>query len=112
MNKIFSPSLFAGKVNIVTGGGTGIGYGVAKAIVELGGQCVIASRSQEKIDAAVELLKPHCSDTGGITGLSVNIRDRASVKEMIEKTLEKHGRLDGLVNNGGGQFHSPGITIY
>ena len=43
MNRIFSPSLFAGKVNIVTGGGTGIGFGVARAIVELGGKCVIAS---------------------------------------------------------------------
>ena len=48
MNKIFSPSLFANRVNIVTGGGTGIGFGVARAIVELGGKCVIASRSIEK----------------------------------------------------------------
>ena len=106
MNRIFSPSLFAGKVNIVTGGGTGIGFGVARAIVELGGKCVIASRSGDKINAAVDQLKEHCTGDADVTGLTVNVRDRDSVRAMIKDTLEIHGRLDGLVNNGGGQFYS------
>ena len=106
MNRIFSPSLFAGKVNIVTGGGTGIGFGVARAIVELGGKCVIASRSGDKINAAVDQLKEHCTGDADVTGLTVNVRDRDSVRAMIADTLDIHGRIDGLVNNGGGQFYS------
>ena len=40
-----------------------------------------------------------------------NIRSRDSVKNLISNTLEEFGRLDGLVNNGGGQFHSPAENI-
>jgi len=111
MNKIFSPSLFANRVNIVTGGGTGIGFGVARAIVELGGKCVIASRSFEKIDAAVDQLKPYCTGDAEISGVQVNIKSRESVAKMVSTTLDRYGRLDGLVNNGGGQFVSPGEAI-
>ena len=84
---------------------------VISAIVELGGKCVIASRSIDKINNAVEELKPYCTGSAEISGLSVNIKSRESVSEMISATLERHGRLDGLVNNGGGQFVSPGEHI-
>ena len=77
----------------------------------MGGKCVIASRSIDKINNAVEELKPFCTGTAEISGLSVNIKSRESVSEMISATLERHGRLDGLVNNGGGQFVSPGEHI-
>ena len=64
--------------------------------MELGGKCVIASRSQDKINHAVEQLKPYCTESAEITGLSVNIKNRDSVRDMVSATLDKYGRLDGL----------------
>lgn len=43
-----------------------------------------------------------------VTGLTVDIRDRESVAALIATTLEKFGRLDGVCNNGGGQFQAKG----
>jgi len=111
MNKIFARALFKDKVTIVTGGGTGIGFGTAAGLAQLGSKVVIASRSAEKIAAAAEDLKSHCADGAEILPLQCNIRDRENVAEMMQKTLEKFGKIDGLVNNGGGQFWSPAEHI-
>ena len=108
MNRIYSQTLFKNKVNVVTGGGTGIGYGVAKGLVQLGSKVVIASRKVETINDAVKNLRPFCTDDADISGITCDIRDRDSVADMIKTTLDRHGRLDGLCNNGGGQFHSKG----
>merc|ERR1712227_454519 len=61
--------------------------------------------------AAAEDLKSHCADGAEILPLQCNIRDRENVAEMMQKTLEKFGKIDGLVNNGGGQFWSPAEHI-
>ena len=110
MNRIYSQTLFKNKVNVVTGGGTGIGFGVAKGLVQLGSKVVIASRKPQVINEAVENLRPYCTEYAEISGLTCDIRDRDSVSELIRMTLEKHGRLDGLCNNSGGQFHAKGIN--
>ena len=104
MQRLFARGLFKNKVNIVTGGGTGIGFGTAAGLAQLGSKVVIASRSKDKIDEAVERLQVHCHDGAEILGLQCNIRDRDNVSEMISTTIDKFGKLDGLVNNGGGQF--------
>jgi len=111
MQRIFAPGLFANKVAMVTGGGTGIGFGTAAGLAQLGAKVVIASRSIDKIDAAVEQLQPYCVDGAEVMGVECNIRNRDEVAEAIEKTLEKWGRLDGLVNNGGGQFYAEAENI-
>merc|ERR1712227_1052355 len=111
MNKIFAPTLFKGKVNIVTGGGTGIGFGVAKGLVQLGSKVVIASRKQEVIDEAKEKLEEFKTEDAEIVGLTVDIRDRDSLASLVSNTLETFGRLDGLCNNGGGQFQAKGQNI-
>ena len=46
-----------------------------------------------------------------VVGIPCDIRDRESVRELISGTIEKFGRLDGLCNNGGGQFHAKAHTI-
>ena len=108
-SRLFRPGLFTNKVNIVTGGGSGIGFGIAQELVQLGSKVVIASRNPERIENAVKELGNSCADGGEVVGMVTNIRDRDSVKTMVEATLEKFGQIDGLVNNGGGQFHSKGF---
>ncbi|CBY30579.1 unnamed protein product [Oikopleura dioica] len=110
-SKLFRPGYFAGKVNVVTGGGSGIGLGIAEGLVELGSKVVIASRSPERIEEATQLLSSKCQDGAEVLGLQCNIRSRESVKQMISDTISHFGRVDGLVNNGGGQFHSPAENI-
>jgi len=100
-----------GKVNIVTGGGTGIGFGVAAGLAELGSKVVIASRSKDKIEEAAERLGEFCASGGEIAAIECNIRDREQVAQMVSQTIDKFGRLDGLVNNGGGQFWAPAENI-
>merc|ERR1712130_25929 len=109
-HRLFRPGLFAGKCNLVTGGGSGIGLGIAESLARLGSDVVIASRNPERIEQAVEHLRPLC-DGGRVHGITCNIRDRESVSRMISDTLTEFGRLDGLVNNGGGQFHSAAENI-
>lgn len=80
-------------------------------MAQLGSKVVIASRSKETITAAADRLAPYCCDGGEILPIQCNIRDRANVEAMMSQTIEHFGRLDGLVNNGGGQFWSPAENI-
>jgi len=111
MQRLFARNLFKDRVNLVTGGGTGIGFGTAAGLLQLGSKVAIASRSKAKIDEAVEHLKVHCADGAEIVGYECNIRNRDQVAETVTTVVERFGRLDGLVNNGGGQFWSPAEAI-
>lgn len=101
---IFNPSAFAGKVVIVTGGGSGIGRCTAHELAALGAQVVITGRKQEKLDAVVAEIT---GDGGKVTSLVCDIRNEEQVKETIAAVIIQFGRLDGLVNNAGGQFPAP-----
>ncbi|ODM97689.1 Peroxisomal trans-2-enoyl-CoA reductase [Orchesella cincta] len=104
---VFRPGLFKNCVAIVTGGGTGIGRAISYELLTLGAKVVIASRNLERLEnAAGELGK-----IGDVTPIQCNIRKEDEVKALISGTLEKYGKLDFLVNNGGGQFPSPAANI-
>jgi len=101
---LFNADAFKGKVVIVTGGGSGIGRCTAHELAALGAQVVITGRKQEKLDhVAAEITE----DGGKVCGLVCDIRNEEQVKATIAAVIEKFGRLDGLVNNAGGQFPSP-----
>ena len=97
MNKVFSSSLFAGRVNIVTGGGTGIGFGIAKGLLQSGSHVVIASRSKEKIKNAAKELQQYSENGAEVLGLSCDIRNRENCGEMVEKTIKHFGRLGDIL---------------
>jgi len=88
-----------GKVALVTGGGRGIGRGIALAFAEAGADVAVCARSQDQIDDAVREVEAR-----GRRGLAVHcdVTKREQLEQLVERTLETFGRIDVLVNNAGG----------
>ena len=97
----FRPDLFAGRVALVTGGGTGIGREVALAFARYGADVVLAGRTAETLDetaALVTALGRRCLP------VPTNIREPDQVDHLRDRALAELGHVDFLVNNAGGQF--------
>ncbi|XP_043934176.1 peroxisomal trans-2-enoyl-CoA reductase [Protopterus annectens] len=110
---VFRAGLFNHKVAIVTGGATGIGRAITADLLQLGCSVIIASRKWERLEAAAKELASVIppSSPAKVTPVQCNIRKEEEVKSLIRATLDLHGKLDFLVNNGGGQFFSPAELI-
>lgn len=98
-NSVFRPNLFAGRTIVVTGGGSGLGRCTAHELKSLGARLALIGRTPEKLDQVKEEL----GDPGTFT-FAADLRDEAQVKAAIDGVLAWGGRIDGLVNNAGGQF--------
>jgi len=97
---MYQKTLFEDKVALVTGGRSGIGYGIAKMYLQLGATVIIASRKELPLaTAAAELSK-----MGTCDHKACDIRDTKQVAALAQHIKQQHGRLDILVNNAGGQF--------
>lgn len=92
---------FADRVAIVTGGGTGLGFGIAHELGRLGAKVVLASRNAERLEAAASRLRQT-----GIEALPVptDIRQPDQVEALVAKTVDTWGAVDLLVNNAAGNF--------
>lgn len=101
MSDFFHPKLLDGKVALVTGGGSGIGWQMARGLGEAGAQVVIASRSAEKLEAAAAELSRR-----GVQAAwrQLDVRDAERVEEVVEEISTELGLVDVLVNNAGGTF--------
>lgn len=104
---MFQKDLFKDKIILVTGGGSGIGYTIAKHYLELGAIVYIASRNSEKIEHAVKEL----SEYGKVIGSITDIREPEQIQSLANKIKTEFGRLDILINNAGGQFPSAAENI-
>jgi citronellol/citronellal dehydrogenase len=93
-------------VALVTGGGTNLGKAAAAELVGCGAGVVIAGRREDVLEAAAAELGEGCSWAAG------DIREPAGAEAIVRATLGRHGRLDLLLNNAGGQYFVPaeGIT--
>ncbi|XP_022063305.1 peroxisomal trans-2-enoyl-CoA reductase [Acanthochromis polyacanthus] len=106
---VFRPGLFSHKVAIVTGGGTGLGKAISAELLELGCNVVISSRKAERLEAAAQEMRKKIppSSPASVTPVPCNIRSEDEVKALVSSVMKQYGRIDFLVNNGGGQFSSP-----
>lgn len=102
-DSIFSPDLFKGSTIIVTGGGSGIGRCNAHELSGLGAHVVIMGRDEEKLSTVRDEI---VSDGGMATYVVCDIRKEENVKDAVQRVLCDNGRIDGLVNNAGGQFRA------
>mmetsp|Transcript_943 Transcript_943/g.1498 ORF Transcript_943/g.1498 Transcript_943/m.1498 type:complete len:293 (+) Transcript_943:482-1360(+) len=112
VRSVFRDGLHRGRVALVTGGGTGIGFSIAKELQALGCNVVIASRKLDKLEGSCKLLEENRqSGWGDVAYVGCDIRKEDQVEKMVEFVLDRFGRLDYLVNNAGGQFPSPAASI-
>ena len=101
MDKIFADNILQGKVAFVTGGGTGITGGVARAFAEHGAKLAITSRKEENLAA----MKAEVEAFGGECFTVVaDVRDYAAVENAVAKTVKHYGRIDIVVNGAAGNF--------
>lgn len=98
---VFAPDLFAGRVAVISGGGTGLGREVAHAFARLGGQAVIAGRTAARLDEVAASIE---ADGGRCLAVPTNIREPAEVEALRATVYDHCGQVDFLVNNAGGQF--------
>ena len=103
---VFRPDLFRGQVVVVTGGGSGIGRCTAHELAGLGATVAIIGRDADKL-ATVQAEVEADGGNGRITTHVCDIRKEEQVIAMVEDVLARHGRIDGLVNNAGGQYRQP-----
>jgi citronellol/citronellal dehydrogenase len=103
---VFAPDALEGRVALITGGGTNLGKAAATELVRCGAAVVIAGRRTEVLEEA-------CASIGeGCTWASGDIRELEDAARIVATVRERHGRLDFLLNNAGGQYFVPaeGIT--
>lgn len=99
-----APGLFQDQVILVTGGGSGIGRCTAHELAHLGAQVVLLGRKPDKLATVLAEIE---ADGGRASTELCDIRQEDAVVAMVQRVLARHGRLDGLVNNAGGQYMTP-----
>lgn len=93
-----------GRVAIVTGGSIGLGRQIAEALAEMGANLALCARKQERCQQAAEELQQL-----GVNALALtcDVKDQASVQQLIDDTFSQFGRIDILVNNAGISWGAP-----
>ena len=105
---IFREGTFADQVIVVTGAGSGIGRCTAHELAALGATVALVGRARDKLESVAAEIEAD----GGLASIhECDIRDEGQVRSVVAEVIADHGRVDGLVNNAGGQFPAPLAAI-
>ena len=99
--KIFAENILQGKVAFVTGGGTGITGGVARAFAEHGAHLAITSRKEENLIPQKQFIE---ENGGKCLAVAADVRDFDAVQNAVARTVEHYGHIDIIVNGAAGNF--------
>jgi len=107
-HSVFADGILEGRVAFVTGGGTGITGGVARALSEAGARVALVSRKLENLEPAAAKIK----EAGGeALSVAADVRDFAQVERAVATTLSRFGRIDIVVNGAAGNFLCPAAEL-
>jgi citronellol/citronellal dehydrogenase len=107
-SRVFRPGLLDGQVCLVSGAGSGLGRETALELARLGAAVIGCGRRAEPLEETAALADRL---PGSFEHEEMDIRDEEAVDRLLDGVLERHERLDVLVNNAGGQFLSPAEAI-
>jgi citronellol/citronellal dehydrogenase len=105
-SQIFVPGLLDGQVAIVSGGGSGLGRAAALELASLGARVVVCGRREEPLGETAGL-----DPEGRVEVQACDIREEDQVEALVAGVCRRHGRIDLLVNNAGGQYLAPAEDI-
>lgn len=106
-----NPEDLAGRAALVTGGSSGLGFAAARALARRGAHVVISSRGGDKLEEARTRLAGHGVPGAIIAAIPADIRDLASLENLVAETERSVGPVDILVPNGGGPPAKPAAEI-
>jgi NAD(P)-dependent dehydrogenase (short-subunit alcohol dehydrogenase family) len=107
-NKLFSPDALAGRVAMITGGGSGIGFAIARTFAEAGARLVLASRNIERLNSAVAEIK---AGGGEVVAVATDVRSYEAVENAVKVAVDTFGSLDIMIANAAGNFVVPAATM-
>jgi peroxisomal 2,4-dienoyl-CoA reductase len=118
MTNIFQDGILSGRVAFVTGGGTGITGGVARALAEAGANVALVSRSLDHLEPAAKAIndaRGAGANPGGNIGeaiaIAADVRNPEDVDKAIAATVERFGKIEIVVNGAAGNFLSPAEAL-
>jgi peroxisomal 2,4-dienoyl-CoA reductase len=102
--EIFCQGILNGRVAFVTGGGTGITGGVARALADAGANVALISRSMEHLEPAAKAINDKSESASEAVALAADVRKPEEVERAIAATVERFGKIDIVVNGAAGNF--------
>jgi NAD(P)-dependent dehydrogenase (short-subunit alcohol dehydrogenase family) len=108
MTEVFEEKLLKGKVAIITGGGSGINFAIARRYAQSGARVALIGRTKEKLDAATEEIRKF---GGTASGHAADVREYEALAAAISSAREEHGEIDLVVCGAAGNFPAPALGM-
>ncbi|MFL5636732.1 MAG: SDR family oxidoreductase [Gemmatimonadaceae bacterium] len=108
MAEVFRPKLLAGKTAVITGGGSGINFAIARRFAENGAKVALIGRTKEKLDSAAAEIR---NAGGTASGHPADVRDYDALAAAIKSARDNHGEIDLVVCGAAGNFPAPALGM-